>query len=184
MSAYHHGDLRRGLVEAACDLLKTTSADGLSLRQVARAAGVSHNAPYRHFEDKAALLRAIADHGFTVMDAALVNAAREPAPPDAQLLAYAEGYLAFAAAQPELYRVMFDGVDVASPGAGTPGAIVFGRLRAVVDAGVASGTFAPDSTPYAAWALMHGAASLTRTRRLPPHAALTAAHTLIRGMRA
>ena len=60
---YHHGDLRQALLTAAVELLKTKDAKSLSLREVARAAGVSHTAPYRHFEDKAALLAAIAQEG-------------------------------------------------------------------------------------------------------------------------
>ena len=61
---YHHGDLRRSLIEAAEILLEARGAAGLSLRAVAKRAGVSHAAPYRHFHDKAALLDAIAQTGF------------------------------------------------------------------------------------------------------------------------
>jgi len=62
---YHHGDLRRALLDAALELLAREGASALTLREVARRAGVTHAAPYRHFTDKQALLAAVAEEGFT-----------------------------------------------------------------------------------------------------------------------
>lgn len=67
--SYHHGDLRAALLRSALDLLDADGADALSLRAVARHAGVSANAPYRHYQDKEALLAALAAHGFTELKA-------------------------------------------------------------------------------------------------------------------
>jgi AcrR family transcriptional regulator len=56
---YHHGDLRRAIVESALELLRETGSLEFSLRELARRAGVSHNAPYKHFADKRELLAAV-----------------------------------------------------------------------------------------------------------------------------
>src|SRR5215212_4914161 len=75
---YHHGDLRNALIRAGQELLAQEGIAGLDMRKVARAAGVSHAAPYRHFADKQALLAAIAEDGFYQlaegMDAAIGQA--------------------------------------------------------------------------------------------------------------
>ena len=65
--AYHHGDLRKALLDAASALLAEVGVAAISLREVARRAGVSHNAPYRHFADRDALLAALALQGFEVL---------------------------------------------------------------------------------------------------------------------
>jgi AcrR family transcriptional regulator len=61
---YHHGDLRRAIVAAAVDILSETQSLEFSLRELARRAGVSHNAPYKHFADKRELLAAVSTAGF------------------------------------------------------------------------------------------------------------------------
>ena len=63
MSSYHHGNLRESLIEAGIELARSQGPDGVVLREVARRAGVSHNAAYRHFADREALLAEIARHG-------------------------------------------------------------------------------------------------------------------------
>ena len=68
---YHHGDLRDALIRAGLEILENEDAHALSLRKVARQAGVSHAAPYRHFEDKNSLLSAIATQGFQLLSAAM-----------------------------------------------------------------------------------------------------------------
>ena len=72
-NTYHHKDLRGQLIQAAIALLPAKGANGLSLREVAKAAGVSHTAPYRHFKDKAALLAAIAQTGFERLSQAMAE---------------------------------------------------------------------------------------------------------------
>src|SRR5215204_3992851 len=123
-ASYHHGDLRRALVDAAIPLLRSGGAEALTLRAVAREAGVSQTAPYRHFADRAALVSAVADDGFRRLHARLVAAARAPAKTTGRaqhtarggLQAIALAYVRFALEHPEEYRVMF-GSEVASASA-------------------------------------------------------------------
>src|SRR3954447_22902525 len=92
---YHHGDLRRALLEAALELLAETGGDEVSLREVARRAGVSAMAPYRHFADKAALMAAIRDHGLQLLFERL-NAADADPDPRRALAAQGQAYVGFA----------------------------------------------------------------------------------------
>jgi AcrR family transcriptional regulator len=105
---YHHGDLSRALVDAARRLLEAEGPSALSLRAVAREAGVSPAAPYHHFKDKRELLDAIAHEGWEMLDQALAKA--KAGAPSARL-AMAElgvAYVCFARNNPALYRVMYD----------------------------------------------------------------------------
>ena len=101
---YHHGDLRAALVDGALRLLKERSPAELSLRAVARLAGVSPNAPYRHFASKDALLAAIAEEGFRRL-AAVTAAARGS--PRKRLAEMGAVYVRFAIENPRLYGLMF-----------------------------------------------------------------------------
>ena len=105
--AYHHGELRESLLQAAEALLEQEGPAGLSLRKVGRQLGVTPGAPYRHFEDKDALLAALATEGFRKLRAAML-ADQEGAPNGQERLRRAGvGYLEFASAHPELFRLMF-----------------------------------------------------------------------------
>jgi AcrR family transcriptional regulator len=104
---YHHGDLRNALLEAALALVAETSVAELSLREVARRAGVTYAAPYHHFADKSALLAAVACQGFEGLAAELERAAARRTTLESEFLAMAEAYVAFAIAHPSHYRVMF-----------------------------------------------------------------------------
>ncbi|WEK61572.1 MAG: TetR/AcrR family transcriptional regulator [Candidatus Microbacterium colombiense] len=108
---YHHGDLRRSLLEAARTTIEVDGVESLSLRQLARDAGVSHAAPSRHFRDKQALLDALAEDGFHRLSAALAEAASGDVVTAAQVRRrfdeLARGYVAFALAQPTLLSLMF-----------------------------------------------------------------------------
>ena len=101
---YHHGDLRQALVEGALRLLQTRASAELSLRSVARLAGVSPNAPYRHFESKDALLASVAEEGFRRLTA--ITAAAK-GPPRKRLGLMATAYVRFATDNPRLYSLMF-----------------------------------------------------------------------------
>jgi AcrR family transcriptional regulator len=105
---YHHGDLRRALIDAAGRLLEAEGPTALSLRAVAREAGVSPAAPYHHFKDKGELLDAVAQEGWEKLDQAL-GAAKAAAPSlrDA-MTALGVAYVCFARDNPALYRVMYD----------------------------------------------------------------------------
>lgn len=104
---YHHGNLRAALLERAEEMLATTGASGLSLRELAREAGVSHGAPRRHFRDKQALLDALAENGFERLGREL-NAAMGAAEGTftEQLVVFAQTYVRFAARHPGLLTLM------------------------------------------------------------------------------
>ena len=104
---YHHGDLRRALVDAARRLLESEGPTALSLRAVAREAGVSPAAPYHHFKDKAELLDAVAQEGWDVLSG-LMSEAKNGAEGLQQLTALGIAYVCFARDNPALYRVMYD----------------------------------------------------------------------------
>jgi AcrR family transcriptional regulator len=102
---YHHGDLRRALVEAARQLVETEGPSAMSLRAVARHAGVSPAAPYHHFKDKAELLAAVAKEGWAMLSGAVLQATQTK-PGDT--LAPTIAYVSFARSHPALYRIMYD----------------------------------------------------------------------------
>lgn len=112
-SSYHHGDLRTALVDAARRLVSRHGAHEVSLRAIARAAGVSAAAPYHHFDDREAILAAVATEGFVSLRESMEARAAEAgvdADPFRRLQAAGVAYVGFAAAQPELYRLMFSGL--------------------------------------------------------------------------
>ena len=105
---YHHGDLSRALVEAGRRILETQGPAALSLRAVAREAGVSPAAPYHHFKDKGELLDAVAHEGWEALGAA-ITAARAASPnARAAMTEIGVAYVCFARANPALYRTMYD----------------------------------------------------------------------------
>lgn len=151
-TAYHHGDLQAALIEGGVAVLERDGLDALSLRAVARAAGVSHAAPYHHFADKAALLAAIAAHGFDLLHEEITGRVTDS--PADRLQTAAITYVGFAVDNPALFRLMFSGA--VSPHEDHP------ELRTA--AGRAYGhitTSLPDETAaVAAWSLVHGLAML------------------------
>jgi AcrR family transcriptional regulator len=104
--SYHHGDLRRVLIDAALELVNDEQNWDFSLREVARRAGVSHNAPYNHFASKRDLLVAIASAGFDVLRERLL-AATVGVHPKAALVKIAVAYVSFGLENPTRYRLMF-----------------------------------------------------------------------------
>jgi AcrR family transcriptional regulator len=103
---YHHGDLRRALILAAERILEREGPQALSLRAVAREAGVSPAAPYHHFKDKSDLLLAIAGAGFEALGEAIQAAVDADTEQKATTIGCA--YVKFARSNPALYRVMYD----------------------------------------------------------------------------
>jgi AcrR family transcriptional regulator len=109
--AYHHGNLKEALIEAGMKALATAEADELSLRMLAREVGVTANAAYRHFADKDDLLNALAAEGFKRFAQSQREAVVGHDAPEERLKASGLAYIAFAMAQPGLYRLMFGRLD-------------------------------------------------------------------------
>jgi AcrR family transcriptional regulator len=165
--AYHHGNLRAELLEQAIAQLRETPPEQLSLRAVARALEVSQTAPYRHFNDKEALLAAAATRGYEQLLEAL-KAARQTAGESAadQLRSVARAYVDFAAEEEQLFKLMFG--PLAQPSARHPELREISRetlflVQAILDHGMRRGEFQTQDVIYlanAAWAGIHGVATL------------------------
>lgn len=106
--SYHHGNLRAELLDSAVEQLRTSTAEELSLRALARSIGVSQTAPYRHFADKGELLAAMATRGYRGLLSALHKAAASSDhDPADELFAFAHSYVDYAASNPQLFKLMF-----------------------------------------------------------------------------
>jgi AcrR family transcriptional regulator len=106
--SYHHGDLHRALIATALKLVEESDVAALTLREVARRAGVTHAAPYHHFKNKAALLAVLAEEGYRALyTEQLQAAAKAGADPIARLQAIGLAYVRFAIHHPGHFRVMF-----------------------------------------------------------------------------
>lgn len=170
---YHHGDLRRALLAAALDILRADGTAGLTLRAVARRAGVSHQAPYHHFADRAALVAAVAQDGFERLAAELGRAQRAAAGAVARLQETGVAYVVFAVRHPEHFRVMFGSElaeRVAHPDLDRAARRVFEQL--LEPAGALFPLQSSDSSTISAtlWAVVHGLAMLLIDGQLPGHA--------------
>lgn len=163
---YHHGDLRAALLREAGRVLATSGPEALSLRELARALGVSHNAPYKHFATRDALLAALAAEGFRELTADGQEAART-APPGEIMRARALAYIRFALRRPAVFKLMFsrDVSGRAHAELGDAARAGFFALRHAV-AGGATDRVAND-TALAAWAFVHGIAHLLIDGQIP-----------------
>jgi AcrR family transcriptional regulator len=131
---YHHGNLRRALLDEALATIRTEGVDALTLREIGARLGVSRTALYRHFADKRALLTAVATEGFRTFRQQLVTAWEEGGRGPAAFQSMGVAYVRFAVANPSHYRVMFGGfVDpkACDPELATEAA---GAFQALVDA--------------------------------------------------
>ena len=106
---YHHGDLQRALIEAADRILERDGPRALSLRAVAREAGVSPAAPYHLFKDKDELVNAVAGRGFQLLAEAMAVATKDKLTDKEQSIAQGVAYVCFARDHAALYHIMFDG---------------------------------------------------------------------------
>lgn len=171
-ASYHHGNLRQGLLALGLEQLETAGQDGLSLRDLASRLGVSKTAPYRHFPDKAALLRALMDVGWTELRAALVQAKDRETAPDAGLRAMGRAYLEFAGRRANLYRLLFSGKGQAlhSDCRCDPETDAFAPLLEQVKLCQAAGwkrEADPQLLSLSIWAQVHGAAELSLEGLVP-----------------
>lgn len=172
--SYHHGDLHNALLEATKEIISESGVMGVSLREVARRAGVSHSAPAHHFGDKKGLLEGLAIQGYAMMMDQMIATYEECK--DEPLLGHMREmgrmYIMFALENPSHYEVMFRGelehlegtpLEAASKGVFTPLALTVGRL-------VAEGLIEAGQSRYFAtmlWSQMHGFASLWLDDKLP-----------------
>ena len=107
-TSYHHGDLKNALIKAGVEILAEKGLRGLSLRKVAKQAGVSHAAPYAHFKDKQALIAAISTEGFRRLYFQIQSALEEyREQPNTLLVETAWAYFQFACNEPDLFKLMF-----------------------------------------------------------------------------
>lgn len=162
---YHHGDLKRALIEAALVLVAEKGPRGFSLSEAARRAGVSLAAPYRHFTDKAHLLAAVAEQGFVELHEAIVEAGDGDPDLRDRVVVMSRGYVRWAVAHPEYYQVMFGGDTSKSehPGLLEAGDRTFGCLLGVIAECLASGVMQggdPLAIAGPMWSTIHGIASL------------------------
>ena len=158
---YHHGDLRAALIDAALVLLPETGVARLSLRAIARKAGVSQTAPYSHFKNKEALLAAVAAVGFQKLSATMAARAAQAESPSDQLRAFGIGYVRFALDNPTHFRLMF-GREAVSKGDDATLAEASDHSFDMLSGGIAAHLGdGPDQTAaLAAWSLVHGLSEL------------------------
>lgn len=162
---YHHGDLRNALIQTAIALLPKYGVAGLSMRAVAKAAGVSHAAPYRHFRDKTDLLESVAISGYYRLEEACQAAQRRNRDrPQQQLFEAGMGYLSLVVEHPEMAHLMFSGMLSQEIGdKALSQAIAEGSLAKIIENGKRLGIYADKDTEdliLTAHACIHGIAML------------------------
>ena len=177
-NSYHHGDLKAVILEQAAALVAERGADGVSLRELARAAGVSHAAPAHHFTDRRGLFTALAAQGWRMLAGALAGSRPE-------FLDAAQAYVRFAVENPGHYEVMFDRSLV------DPDNAELVAAQAAAGAELASGVGTlddprakedPQSAGLAAWSLVHGFVMLWLNRAIDTDADPVAAAQRLAGM--
>jgi AcrR family transcriptional regulator len=180
--AYHHGRLRRALMDEALRRTAAHGIDGWSMREVSAALGVTHAAPYHHFRDRAGLVAAIAREGLDLMDARMAaSQAAAGADPLVQLLAIGLAYVTFAVERPDYYAAIAAGPKPGHDGSALDadpaegGGATWQRLMRAVAACQEAGCLPATDTVIVAvnlWSLVHGLAELWKAGPLQqlPHA--------------
>ena len=182
---YHHGNLREALLDAALRLISEVGPTAFTLREVARRAGVSHNAPYRHFRDRDELMAAVSTQGYEELTRALLEAGDHESDALAQLQAAGLAYVKFALRRPEHFTVMFDApaskpseklcfnpakMKIKYPQAAEAAEQSFRTLMNYVGACQQERALLPGDTKQLAlltWSIVHGIAKLAITGRFP-----------------
>ncbi|MFF8775390.1 TetR/AcrR family transcriptional regulator [Kitasatospora sp. NPDC015120] len=159
--SYHHGNLRRAVLDAALAAIEESGPSGWSLRELARRAVVSHAAPAHHFGDKAGVLTAVAAEGFERFADALERAAGDPYGAGVAYVRFAVDHRAYFEVmfRPELYRADDPELNAARDRAGA--------VLAASGRKLARGEAADRATTLAAWSVAHGFASLWLNGALP-----------------
>ena len=199
---YHHGDLRRALIDTALELVTEEQDWAFSLREVARRAGVSHQAPYNHFPEKQDLLAAVAIVGFEKLREGMLRATAGIDDPEALVAVIGRTYVRLGLENPALYRLMF-GPALADVGPGdrpmvarSAGARARAVLEDIIQRGAHSGLFAiPADSPrdqilaaHVVWSAVHGLTTLAIDRLMAPDVTVDdmierLLRTLIEGLR-
>jgi AcrR family transcriptional regulator len=169
---YHHGNLREALLLGAVRVIAEVGPAAFTLREVARRAGVSHNAPYRHFRDKDAILAAVAAQGFRELTRAMREAAGKKVNALEKLKQSGLAYVAFAVRRPEHFTVMFDAPVGRNKDAEYAQASQesFSTLLTFIRDCQEAGQLPPGNTlerALNAWSHVHGIAKLAVAGRLP-----------------
>ncbi len=164
-NAYHHGDLRRSLMDAALGLVASHGVQGFTLREAARAAHVSHNAPYRHFPSRTHLLVELAIEGQGLLLAALQTAVAKKVDQRERIVRLGVAYMDFAVAHTAHFRVMFSS-EVARNRTDALSAAqnaTFRFFECELEAAAEDGLLRPgavQSQALVGWSALHGAAML------------------------
>ena len=168
---YHHGNLKQALLEAAVALIAETGPRGFTLREAARRAGVSHNAPYRHFRDRDDLLAAVATDGFDRLTQAMARGGRQAGPLN-RLRRSGLAYVGFALRWPQHFAAMFDAPwkEPDYPECAAAAQRCFQTLLVLVRDSQAARQMPagdPERMAYHAWSLVHGIAKLANAGQFP-----------------
>lgn len=175
---YHHGDLRRALIQAATDQLAAHPAHQLSLRELARTVGVSRTAPYHHFADKAALISAVAAECQERFYRAQLDAANSTTDAAERLVALGEAYVNFALDTPHAFALVFAPEHCpATSGSTAPDSpamtalaeLLYSLVTQAQADGVLSGD-QPDAHISGLWSLVHGLSALVPAGLIPREA--------------
>jgi AcrR family transcriptional regulator len=165
--SYHHGDLKNALIQAGIEILSKEGVNALSLRKVARKAGVSHAAPYAHFADKQALVAAISTEGYNKLYESVYHAVqRHQGDPLRQFVEAAWAYVEFALTDPDHFKITLSGVvekEKDYPAFVEISRKSFRLVVELVEAGQRAGILnagPPDLVAASVWGLVHGFASL------------------------
>jgi AcrR family transcriptional regulator len=171
--AYHHGDLRAALLSAVESAVADCGVSGVSLRDVARRAGVSHGAPAHHFGTKAGLLTAFATAGYELLAESVLSeiAAAQAGDPAGELAAIGRGYVQFAVSHPAHFDVMFrlDALHPADREFAAASEMAYELLAATIERCRAAGHLhgrSPEVVAVSAWSLVHGLSALWISGRL------------------
>ena len=167
--SYHHGELDEALLEAAEVQLEKNGPTGLSLRKLGRQLGVTPGAPYRHFEDKDALLAALATRGFQRLRRTMLDAQEGATGGEERLKRGGVGYLEFASKHPELFRLMFGWMPTRDvPALCEAGDAAFAAYEEILAACEKEGVLSRSvrDAGLLAWSAVHGAAFLLIDDRL------------------
>jgi AcrR family transcriptional regulator len=168
---YHHGDLRRALVDQAYAVVRDKGASAFSLRAAARALGVDVAAAYRHFRNKDAILAEVASRGFTDLARRMEQAQQGRQDEVSRFRATGEAYVAFAVAEPELFRVALGRRDRThdARGAGDSGLDPYELFLAALGDLHATGAtrLSPEVAALPAWSAVHGLSFLLIDGKVP-----------------